>query len=543
MKTSYLYLLIFVSFITNAQHYKTHHYTAEKGLPNLLTKCIWKDELGFVWIGSDAGVFRFDGKIFESYFSYVKSPYIKSFQKINEKLVVVHDEGADIITNEVDSVFFTPLIKGSSTITDTTTNYPKNIFQDRLGRIWLNEPQSVVRLEKNGLKRYDFGKKHRTNSFLRSFNFAELNQEILVLTSQQGGVFVYDYHQDRFDTLKNIGKIGNINTIASITENLVWIGSSEGLFELVYDKKHFSIKKIPSPSGISVIRKGYNNEVLVGTWNNGIYWAKIASPPVIIPLKLGENIVVNDIFIEKNGDVWVSTDNGFFHLRTTFFGTVELPYRRNYIQCVTQLGDNYFTSDGAVAYRMSIPENAIATQPLFEELYEEKNGDLLAIAPTPQHIWLGNSSGNVLKWESKNVIKTLNLLHLGGTIYHIVADAETNAWVCQYDLNGILQVKPDMSYKLYNAQQGLKSRVYVIKFLADGNLYAGGEGEVFYKYHKPTDSFETFPLVLGTPEKIFISDFFMDNENQLWIGTNLGLLRWKDGKTQRIDFGEKVAVK
>ncbi|GAB4331484.1 MAG: hypothetical protein OHK0038_06380 [Flammeovirgaceae bacterium] len=546
-------LVLFLIFKNNAQHYKFTHYNAEKGLPNVLTKAILKDKLGFVWIGTDAGVFRFDGKKYVSFIGSLSSPYIKSFSFIkDDRLVVVHDNGIDFIDNQIDTVIFSPLIKGSNQITDSAANYPKNIFEDDEGKIWINEPQSIVYLEKDGtVKRFDFGKKHRTNSFLRSFSFAKFNSHSFVIASQQGGLFVYNYKSGSYDSISSKKPLGNINTVAQIKEGVVWVGASEGLFQINLSNESFAIKKISDIKGISKISVGKTDEILFGTWNSGLYWTSYLSDNVdIYPVNLGTNIVVNDIFIEDNGDAWVSTDDGFYFLRKTFFAKIELPYRRNYIQSVSRLGNQYFASDGAVAYQIEILPNQLRSKPSFKEIYIEKNGDLLAIAPTPTHIWMGNSSGKILKYENQT-IKELDLLHLGGTVYYITADDFGNAWVCQYDLDGLLKVTPDLKCQQYNKEKGILSSIYVTKKLSDGNIYSGGDGNVLYRYDAEKDSFISIKIDFknNSTDKMTINDFVMDDKGIIWVGSNFGLLKLEKTSDSGIQnaskmyFGEDLSVK
>jgi PAS domain S-box-containing protein len=548
-----LTFLMFLFFVSKniAQHYKFTHYNAEKGLPNVLTKAILKDDLGFVWIGTDAGVFRFDGKKYVSYIGNLSSPYIKSFNVMNDgKLIVVHDNGIDFIDNQIDTVLFSTMIKGSNQVIDSAANYPKNIFEDEQGKVWVNEPQSVIYLQKDGtVKRFDFGKKHRTNSFLRSFSFAKFNSQFFITASQQGGLFAYNYNTGNYDSLQVKIPIGNINTIAQIKEGVVWIGASEGLFQINMLNEEFEVKKISNIGGISKISVGVTGEILFGTWNTGLYWAKYFPDNVsIYPINLGTNTVINDIFIEKGGDAWVSTDDGFYFLRKTFFGKIELPYRRSYIQSLSKLNNQYFASDGAVAYQMEISEGQLFTKPTFKEIYVEKNGDLLTIAPTPTHIWMGSSSGKVLKLEN-GAIKELDLLHLGGTVYYITADNNGNAWVCQYDLDGLLKISPDLKYQQYNKEKGILSNVYVSKKLSDGNIYAGGDGNVMYRYDSEKDVFISLIIDYKTNsnDKMTINDFVMDESGNIWVGSNFGLLKLEKGDdiriASKINFGEEASVK
>jgi len=50
-----------------AQEYSFRYYGAENGLTNLAVKVLFQDRVGFLWAGTENGVFRFDGQRFQRY--------------------------------------------------------------------------------------------------------------------------------------------------------------------------------------------------------------------------------------------------------------------------------------------------------------------------------------------------------------------------------------------------------------------------------------------------------------------------------------------
>lgn len=63
-----VFFLLFSLFVTlsgYSQGYKVQNYTIKDGLPSNATRKVMKDSRGCIWIGTDAGAVRFDGKSFE----------------------------------------------------------------------------------------------------------------------------------------------------------------------------------------------------------------------------------------------------------------------------------------------------------------------------------------------------------------------------------------------------------------------------------------------------------------------------------------------
>src|SRR5580658_6913836 len=48
-----------------AQRYSFRYYGTEDGLTNLAVKVLFQDRMGFLWAGTESGVFRFDGQRFQ----------------------------------------------------------------------------------------------------------------------------------------------------------------------------------------------------------------------------------------------------------------------------------------------------------------------------------------------------------------------------------------------------------------------------------------------------------------------------------------------
>ncbi|ASW73277.1 hypothetical protein IQ37_03965 [Chryseobacterium piperi] len=60
-------LILFFPFLSIAQIPGLVNYSEEDGLNSSYTYTINQDDNGFIWIGSDNGLFRFDGKEFKQY--------------------------------------------------------------------------------------------------------------------------------------------------------------------------------------------------------------------------------------------------------------------------------------------------------------------------------------------------------------------------------------------------------------------------------------------------------------------------------------------
>jgi len=60
-------LFVFISVTANSQEYYCENITSGDGLPNNAIRSIFQDSRGFIWIGTDAGVSKWDGDSFITY--------------------------------------------------------------------------------------------------------------------------------------------------------------------------------------------------------------------------------------------------------------------------------------------------------------------------------------------------------------------------------------------------------------------------------------------------------------------------------------------
>jgi len=59
--------LLTLAMPAKAQRYSFRYYGTEEGLTNLAVKVLFQDRTGFLWMGTEGGVFRFDGQRFQHY--------------------------------------------------------------------------------------------------------------------------------------------------------------------------------------------------------------------------------------------------------------------------------------------------------------------------------------------------------------------------------------------------------------------------------------------------------------------------------------------
>jgi AraC family chitin signaling transcriptional activator len=534
-------IILFFLFIQNvgiSQNLRINTYQEEQSLPSNLTKSIIEDSKGFIWIGSDQGLWRFDGKHF-LVFNNHPIPNIKSFFiRKNGQLLVIHDGGITEIVNKTDTVLFNPILIASPG-NNATISYPKSIYEDSNNVLWISEPGAIVSYKDQKIKRYPFEAKNATSSFLRSFIIIEDKKNTLFVASQQGYLFYLDTKADRFREIE-LPHQGNdfINALLRMKNGKIWIGGSNGINEITLNEKHevIALNTINSElKNISCLSSDADGEIYAGTWNSGAY--TIQEDSGLYKIYKIEDLhfkTINTIYFNSKRQFLISSDEGIAILHKINFSKVNLPSPRSFIQSLI-LGkdEKAYTTDGSKLYALKRKKDGFE----IEVLMQAQKEDYLSIAQVDSFFWVGTNSGMLHQVKNKKVTKKINIgKTFGGTsLFYLFADAKKNIWVC-HDLNNVIQVSPDFTVKSYSKGQGILSNILVIKADHKGTIYCGGTGKktYLYRFNKINDVFENISLDLkkSSDDNFAVNDLCSDDSGNLWLATNQGLYLY-DGKSMK----------
>ncbi len=227
----------------DAQQVRFTRFGMKEGLSNETVNCLYSDSRGFLWIGTDFGLNRFDGVRFEKWF---------------------HKPGdsTSLLSNKINS-----------------------ITEDRQQRLWLGTD--------GGLSVYDM----RSGSFI-SYSGIRVGNKLIGDLSQvktfcdkegdvwigssNGNVFLFRQATNKFEaipiSLRPANRLQNefISGFLHDSRNRIWIGSSYGVYQV--DKKHMALTSFRFPSTLKEeaslnactrLFETRNGLILCGTWNAG----------------------------------------------------------------------------------------------------------------------------------------------------------------------------------------------------------------------------------------------------------------------------------
>ena len=547
-------LLYTLPLSLGAQNYRLINYETSDGLSTNLTKAVIKDKQGYIWIATDDGVVRFDGKRFKKIKEGLASEYNKSIYLTKKgpkkgEIVVCNDLG--ILTIEHlsgDSIQMKTVIVGNTDANDPNkVHYPKGLYEDEQGNWWISEPTSILRRSFDGkMHRYTFPKKFHTNSFVRSFSFTEVGQTLWAI-SYTGYLLRFDAQRQVFVEIPLPQKISLIgaSTLLTIDQKTFWVGHSTGVAEISLEEQAIkSAEQLFNVGNVSSLTK-VENRAYVGTWGKHLYQTSLGVQPKTIKMIEGfASNVVNDIYPDDENNVWVSTDEGLVLMVENEFQFVKLADYEAYTEGINKTKDGkVLLCDGAKLYVLEQNGNGFNQKVVFENAL-----GLTSVGYAGHRYFTGNREGILTYIEEKPLadpkVGSVDLSSYGKTIIAMSTDAQDNLWLCQYDQKaGVVKLDTLLQPTYYNESRGVRSLVTVVKENAQNTLFCGARGKntYLYQYDPVQDRFIniSLPLNIASKYQFAVNDMTFDHQGQLWLATTHGLFCKNGNQVKRINLGEK----
>lgn len=498
-------------------------YSTAMGLSSENQKCIIQDNQGFIWIGTQEGLNRFDGRTFRIYRSDPKSnTSLKSniinclFCDSNGQLWVgTYGGGLSRYNKEKDN-FFTYTYnsrKASSLLKSEITA----IAEDKYKRLWIGTPL--------GLHRYD----PKSNSFIR---YSNPPNQIL-----------------------NLKTIAN-NAINCLTRDndILWIGYATGILTALNTKdlsfQHYKLFDIASHQAADFSVNSLvidNNLIWISTWTKGI-WIFDKTTGKAHQYDKESSQYINFVYKDNNDRLWYNPEGGGLVLikgnkKTEFISSDFDPYsissnsltkiiqdRQNNFWITSKQGDLNFAVLNNPFY--SWYKNPGSKQGLTNNLINS------VIEDSRRRIWIGYDNGGIDILDANGVkpkyfIKGDNSTGLGpGPVMCIFEGRDGTIWVGKY-LDGLKRYnessKSFISYnhKDNNIETISGNDIRYIDEDKNGNLWLAVHGGGLDKFIPKSGKFFHYRNETNSPSTSILSDWtytsLVDDNNNVWVANVAGL--------------------
>jgi len=504
-----LLLLVFFLFLSkalSAQNIKFEHLTSEHGLSNNTVRCIFQDSRGYIWVGTEDGLSRYNGRSFTSF----------------------------------------------KTVPDDTTslsdNFINQVYEDRKGNIWIATNYGGLNLfdrETERFKRFKSNDKDQKTLLGNNIScICEDRESNLILLNTGLGL---NYFQPKTNTFRRIpldfDGYTNMDVqylMAVDPQNVLWIVGARGLIR--YDDKTKSIRKIAAdkPLMTGQIIPESDDKFLV-TVGNGLYRFDRKTEKYALVSKLIDDYSIKYGIQSIHADaqkMWLGTYNG---------GLLEYDKQKDKLkiyrhdkentQSISSDIINVVFEDNAHSIWIGTYLGGINKFDRYRKFETELAGQIITSFGEYKGIeWVGTQTSGLHRYDPQTETwsnfqsdpKDPNSLSYN-SVNAVLQDSKGRLWVGTWE-NGLNKVEKaaENSSKLKFEHLLKKESIQMLKEDAKHRIWVGSNGALFL-YQAEDNTFISFYNEPKNPKSIGDGRIQAIEEdaknNAFWVATWNGLYR------------------
>jgi ligand-binding sensor domain-containing protein/signal transduction histidine kinase len=497
-------------------------WTQEHGLPQDTIRAIAQTPDGYLWLGTDEGLARFDGYDFAVFNKANRDLPANSITA----LAVSADGSLWIATSAGLTRYKGQQFRTYTAAQDLPDNNVSALFADGQGALWIVTGLGLSRFEDEKFTNYAPG----PDMPVRSPRAVCEDRHHALWVAGIGGVARME--SGKFVTVIDGATLG-ANVAGSMTADShgnIWIAGSLGLIERMADGR---LRRFGAPDGLPnsftrAVLEDRDGNIWVGT-NEGL--ARSQSNRFGAPAGAGG--LVRTLFEDREGNLWVGSNSGLERLRDDVFSVLGTPENLPSDQPNTILQDRAgriwvgFHDGGLLRFS----EGASRTFTSRDGLPE---GEIFSIRETPSGDLLLGSRGGLARMHGTQFSILIPEEPLARrTVFEGLEDSRGRVWMATP--GGLGEMRGKRFHMVIPAGLQMGGAVVTLCESRDGSLWGGTWGKgVWHIQDRATKLYSTDN---GLPSNE-IRALEEDPDGTLWIGTfGGGLAALRNGKF--LSFTEK----
>lgn len=544
------------------EFYRHNIWTAEEALPMNTVISIAQTPDGYIWLGTEMGLARFDGIDFDV-FSHENTPallnnLILSLEVDNEGTLWIGTRGGGItrlsrgtfdslttenglLSNEIwallktgDGAIWIGTRNGLNRHWDrkaSTIHLPESLssyniralMEDRLGRVWVGtRGAGLILVEKRGKW---FESKYESLSGIKINALLQDRMGNIWVGTEENGLIRLHGNQQFSYTLKNGLPSNYIECLLEDQDGNLWVGThGGGICVLKNREDHFSIFNTRNGLSSNVIYNLYEDRertIWIGTEGGGLN--SLGDTRIITyTTKNGLSYdIMTTIFQDSQGNVWVGNQGSgvdYFNEKNDSFRSISTQdgLSPNIVVSIAEhpQGCLWFGTVGGGINRLTLKNRQFDTFTTQEGL---SDNFVRALYVDPSgNLWAGTDKGGLHYFSNGRFILYENV---GFRVNAIFKDRQGGLWVCTWG-NGLSLLKGG-KIQVFNKEQGLSDNV-VLSIYEDnqGILWIGTYNGGFNCFQE--EKFVGISKRNGLPDNT-IYCILEDQKEYLWMGSNRGI--------------------
>lgn len=522
-KLGYIFLICWAYFsVAMAQPSveRARWLTIADGLPGQSITNIAQDHLGYLWIGTTEGLGRYDGHRVQRYRHIPNQPE----SLLNNRITALAVDSLDLwvgtlrgVTRiNVENGDFTHFVHDSANANSLGSNVVRDILRDSQGRLWFTTRIGLSLFRK------------KTQDFIRFYHQPDQPNSL-------GYHSLHEIHQDQ--------------------QGIFWISSLKGLISMDYadpgnPRFDYFLHDPKDPNSLpSNITLGIASDNLGGIWigtNLGLVRFDRDSRKFrqIYPQKPGKSLSVMGIHIDEQQNIWFGgREEGLFYVaqKEPPDGNFQpIPITRDYSFFVLFEDRKKFLWLGSLENgllridRQPTRFRSFQPNPEATEVFASRISAMLV--NQSGHLWCGTHRGDILIYDQDLTLIAKhflpNIVGLRGQWLRMFAeDAKGNIWIGT--LSGLLKwhrqtnkFHTKMVFEHFSqadadpAAPPTIADLFQSGFIDDNQQLWIGTWKGLILYHIPSDEFITFynkPQPAERKFGLYTEMMLLDKDNHLWL--------------------------
>lgn len=536
IKNKIAFLFVWIACCVQAQYsnLKFENFDTSKGLSSSTCLDIFQDREGFVWLGTIDGLNKYNGYEFQIYRTILNNPYSISNNRINAitedskgNLWVGTDNGLNVFDKNTEKFYKISLYQTKSADGNFREVINGLLFDKKTNSLWVASKNGAIKLflDHNNNSNYSKLKSVQYTHNPTNNKSLDNNDVTSVLKDAQGNIWLgtkssnlhrYNDNTNNFSRFsidfENNQYLNHLPKQFLIdTDGDFWIGNDlSHLF--LYNKRQNTFKKI------SVVNK---------------------------------SIPIFDLYQDKKGTIWVSTDGDGIYLLDKKKGLVQHlkqnpsdPFSLSNNQPSKVLEDN----NGVfwiASYNAGVSKLAVAKASFGHYFYQpgSRTGLSAKIAQSvledsKKRIWIGTDGGGLNLFDEKtSTFKhyrsksgDANSLSSDKIVYLLEGNNDV-LWVCTWDgglnkFNTNTGTSKSYQYNRNNPFSIGQNTVWCAEKDSNNRLWLGTSTAGLNLFDPATEKFYQYKNIPGDAHSLisnFVFSLFIDSKNRLFVGTSQGL--------------------
>jgi ligand-binding sensor domain-containing protein/signal transduction histidine kinase/DNA-binding NarL/FixJ family response regulator len=508
----------------------------ENGLPQISIHAVIQTGDGYLWLGTQEGVVRFDGVRFEVYnknkVEQIKNNWINVLFEDRQSVLRIGTRGGGVTCLHPRDGKFTTITKKQGLAHDKVWS----IYEDHEGGLWIGTDGGLNYLKNGKIETYTT-KEGLSNNLVMAIH-EDRNRNLWIGTDGGG---LNRRKDDGFITYTTKKGLANDRVMAIFEDSNgnLWIGTDNGLNCLEPRQENFityTTREGLSSNRIRAIYEDRDKNLWVGTHDGGLNRLEQNKFTVFTAKEEVSNDSIWCIYEDREGSLWIGTyKSGLYRLKdgkfTTYSRLEGLADDMVKSVCEGPDGSIWIGTDGGGLNRLQQGKfTAYTTKDGLSDnrvkcLYCDQEGNL----------WIGTGKGGLNRFkDGEFTIYTTKQGLANDLVRSICEDRNRNLWI---GTGAGLNRFKDGKFTIYTKKQGLTGDIIrCIYEDRDGSLWIGTDSGGLNRLKD--GKFTAYTTKDGlTNDSIWC--IYEDRQKNLWIGTNGGgLSRLKNGEFINITSNE-----